>query len=364
MTAMLTRRPDVIPFLIAFVALSCTSPKSANLPLRSAGLETPSPAVQGRNNEPQLSVAVDLRDGSRIVGTPLLTGFTLVSSYGSIAFKLEQVNSIIFTDSAKGVSVQFRNGDMLQGSLQVDSLPVQFSAGRMNLPISAILRLSTISARENLAEGLIAHYPLVGNTKDATGHGHDAINHGAVPAPDRFGRPGHAYEFDGAEARISLPEGILDPNAAACTLSLWVLPKSSLTSREALYVGAATAEINIFIGRGKFGFGADLENRQWYSVETPAQENTFVHLAAVYVRGKSVRLYVNGERKSEAPLPDLPLLSGLTEYTSGIGSYAPEHPEQGKRLGISNWYGSIADVRIYNRALSDEEILSLAHYRE
>jgi hypothetical protein len=90
----------------------------------------------------------------------------------------------------------------------------------------------------------------------------------------------------------------------------------------------------------------------------------FVHLAAVYVRGKSARLYVNGDRKSEAPLPDLPLNSGLMEYSSGIGAYAPEHPEHGQRFGISNWFGRIGDVRIYNRALSDVEIMSLAHHRD
>ncbi|HTY60155.1 MAG TPA: hypothetical protein VMF59_15140, partial [Bacteroidota bacterium] len=60
------------------------------------------------------------------------------------------------------------------------------------------------------------------------------------------------------------------------------------------------------------------------------------------------------------PLPDLPLRSRLPEYSSGIGTYAPEHPEHGRRFGKLNWSGSISDVRIYNRALSDEEIRLLA----
>ncbi len=359
---MFTRRPGLALSLIALAVLSCTSPKSTDLPPRPTGADLAPGAVQGRGDGPAMSVAVDLRDGSRIIGTPLVKRLTLGSSYGAVEFPLEQVTSISFSDSAGGVRVEFRNGDVLRGTLHLDSLPVQFAAGRMDLPVSAILRLATVSADDNLAEGLIAHYPLKGSTADATGRGHDAVNHGAVPAPDRFGTRGHAYEFDGTEAHINLPEGIIDPGCAACTFSLWVLARDSRTRREALYIGAATAEISIAAERGQIGFGVGLVDRQWHAVTSPLRENTFVHVAAVYVRGKSVRLYVNGERKSEAPLPDLPLRSGLPEYSSGIGAYAPEHPEHGKRLGVSNWDGRIGDVRIYDRALSDDEIMSLAHH--
>lgn len=357
-----TRRLDLILPLCAYIALSCTSPKSEDLPVRVAGMDAP--AVQGRGGESPGTAAIDLRDGSRIIGTPLLTGLTLGSSYGPIPFKLEQVTSIVFSDSAREVTIEFRNGDLLRGSLQLDSLPVQCVAGRLNLPVSAILRISPVSRQGNLAEGLVAHYPLKGNTTDATGHGHDAVNHGAVPAPGPFGNQGGAYEFDGTDSRITLPGGIVDPNAPAYTLSLWVLAKPSPVRRQALYIGAATGELTVWIEGGKFGFGAGLADRQWHAVTSPAQEDIFLHLAGVYVRGKWVRLYVNGERKSEAPLPDIPLRSGLMEYSSGIGAYAPEHPEHGQRLGMSNWYGRIGDVRIYSRALNDEEIMSLARRRD
>jgi len=131
--------------------------------------------------------------------------------------------------------------------------------------------------------------------------------------------------------------------------------------RTALYIGAATAELDITYVEGKFAFGADLTTHKWYSVSTPAIENAYVHIAGVYVRGKSIKLYLNGEKKSEASVPDLSLLSGLEQYTSGIGSYAPEDPAVGRYVGMSNWFGSISDVRIYDRALRDEEIKSLAH---
>ncbi len=361
---MLNRRPYVTPAFIALALLSCASPKSANPAQGPVGVSTPGPAAQGRQADAPLTFAIDLRDGSRIVGTPLVTGLVIETSFGPIAFRLEQVASILIPDSVKGARVMFRNGDILQGSLQADSIPVQFAPGKMNLPVTAILRISSISGKEDLARGLVAHYPLRGNTADVTGHGHDAVNHGALPAPDRFGKEGQAYEFDGIGAHIRLSEGIIDPNGPACTLSLWALTRSSRTFRYALYIGAATGEIALLTEDGQFKFGPGLPDRRRHEVSSPALENVFVHLAGVYVRGKSIRLYVNGEQKSEAPLPDLPLNSGLMEYSSAIGAYAPEHPEHAQRFGASNWLGRIGDVRIYDRVLSDDEIRSLARARE
>ena len=65
---MLNRRFDVVPALIALALLSCASPKSANPAQGPAGVSTPGLAVQGRQAEAPLTFAIDLRDGSRIVG--------------------------------------------------------------------------------------------------------------------------------------------------------------------------------------------------------------------------------------------------------------------------------------------------------
>ena len=358
---MIIRRLAAALVFMGCASLSCTVPKSANPP--PGGADTTS-SGQGRQSESAPASVFELRDGSRIIGTPLLSSVPLVSSYGSVAFRPGEVTSIIAMDSTPGVRVEFKNGDVLRGSLQVDSLPVLCAAGRISIPVASILRISLLWSESDVVEGLIAHYPLRGHTSDVSGHGHDGVNHGALPAPDRFGRDAHAYEFDGGDARISLPEGIVDPECGGCTLSLWVLTKPSSTSRQALYIGAATAELSIYVASGRFAFGGELSDRQGFVTGTPEVENTFVHLAGVYIRGKTVRLYLNGEKKSEAPIPDLPLNSGLQEYTSGIGAYSPDHPEQGKRFARANWFGRISDVRIYNRALSDREILSLFHYRD
>lgn len=354
-------RLAVAALFMGCVSLSCTVPKSANPPARQGGADSAA-AGQGQKSESAAASVFELRDGSRIVGTPLLASVPLVSSYGSVAFRPAEVTSIIAMDSTPGVRVEFKNGDVLRGSLQVDSLPVQCAAGRINIPVSSILRVTPLWLGSDVLEGLIARYPLAGNASDVTGHGHDGVNRGAVPAPDRFGREAGACAFDGNEACISLPEGLIDPDCEACTLSLWVLAKPSGVRRMALYIGAATGEIGIGETGGRFSFGADLSTRQWNSVETPVVENVFLHLAGVYIRGKTIRLYLNGEKKSEAPVPDLPLVSGLARFTSGIGAYSPGYPAEGKQRGMSNWLGAISDVRIYNRALSDREILSLFHF--
>ncbi|HTY59269.1 MAG TPA: LamG domain-containing protein [Bacteroidota bacterium] len=332
--------------LIAVALLSCTSPKHRE--------------IQGRPQAASPSFVIDLRGGSRIVGTPLRNNFSLSSSHGPIGFTLDQVSSMTFSDSAGNVRIEFRNGDILAGSLSPDSLPVEFAAGKLTLPVSSILRIASAGSESSLAMGLVAHYPLHGNTKDVSGEGRDGKNFGAVPAPDRFGVPGRALEFDGSGAHVNLPDGLIDPEGKEYTFSLWVLTRSSSVPREALYIGAATAEVSIWNDHGRFIFGPGVVDALMHEASAPATENVFTHLTAVYVRGTSARLYVNGEYRSTAKLPDLPLRSGLPEYSSGIGTYAPEHPEHGRRFGRLNWSGSISDVRIYNRALSDEEIRLLA----
>ncbi len=344
----------------ALFALACSSPKSPELHAPPAGDGVRDSAAQAPKRETRLQAVLELRDGSRIVGTPLASGFTLKSAYGAIDFTLDRVGLVTFSDSAGGVTIEFRNGDIVRGTLTAQSIAVEFAAGKLVLPVASILRISPASADGDVLQGLVAHYPLHGNASDATGHGYDGVNYGAVPAPDRFGVAGNACAFDGKDARIHLPEGIIDPDCAGCTVSMWVMTNSSRPPREAFYIGAATAEFSIWNVGGEFRVGPGLIDGRMHEVFAPAPENVFVHLTAVYLRGKWARLYINGELKSEISLPDIPLRSGLSEYSSGIGTYAPQHPEHGRRFGRLNWSGRISDVRIYNRALNDGEIIVLA----
>ena len=56
-----------------------------------------------------------------------------------------------------------------------------------------------------LRKGLVAYYPLDGNTQDKSGYGNHAVNHGAVPCADRLGQANRAYRFDGQSSYLEAP---------------------------------------------------------------------------------------------------------------------------------------------------------------
>jgi len=65
------------------------------------------------------------------------------------------------------------------------------------LMLSAYALVFSTEAQNFLTNGLVAYYPLDGDTLDASGHGINGIAFGAVPATNRFGVADKCYAFNG-----------------------------------------------------------------------------------------------------------------------------------------------------------------------
>lgn len=200
-----------------------------------------------------------------------------------------------------------------------------------------------------LSDGLVAYYPFSGgNVNDATGNGHDLINDGATPCPDRFGHQNQAFNFNGNASIASSSAPLTQINN--WTLTAWIQP-TSFGSQEEYAVcmgfdnggngngyafGLSGNQVGAFFGGvGVFSTGYTLQNSdEWYQI--------------VMVRNAgSTVLYVNGETTTNAS-SDTPL-----EPTSfSIGS----------ANGLRYFNGAINDVRVYNRALAPSEVSELYLY--
>lgn len=80
----------------------------------------------------------------------------------------------------------------------------------MNLPRFALCLIAGLSgcvpALADDARGLIGHWPLKGDARDASGHGRDGTAHGVdFSAPGPNGKPNGAARFDGRQAYIEVP---------------------------------------------------------------------------------------------------------------------------------------------------------------
>jgi hypothetical protein len=307
-----------------------------------------------------IRLVVYLRDGSQLVGTVQKPMFPFQTSYGNLDVPLDKIRSVIFSDSSGASTVEFSNGDLLHGRFGLSTFPLEGALGKLELPTQGIAKLLPFGDADVITAGLVAYYPLHGSTADESGHGRNGVNHGAVPAKDRFGNPDHAYSFNGAGAYIALPDGLVSPDVAAFTISLWTLARSMNDTRFVAYIGANSGEASLSIKDQQFSFIVTLSGKGGYVVSAPAELNRFIHLLCVYRKGTSIALWVDGRPAGETPIPNGSIAYGGTDHSSTFGSYAPEQQDHARSYHLRTWDGIIDDVRIYNRALEPEEIATLS----
>ena len=199
--------------------------------------------------------------------------------------------------------------------------------------------------------GLVARYTFEEGesetVRDTSGFGNHGKNSGAKYV--KFGSgEGSAISFDAPEASVDCGSDAALNLGSALTMEFWLFAKTKPAKGE---VGIIGKDFNSYL----MSFGG----RFWYYInggknhcvtEVPLGE--WHHIAATYDR-KVMKLYLDGKMVSERTLGH-PIAKGENFYLR-----PPLH-------GDANVEGGCAfmldDVRVYNRALSREEIL--ARYRE
>ena len=227
--------------------------------------------------------------------------------------------------------------------------------------ISVILSL-TGPAAADLSLGLVAYYPFDGNANDLSGNENHLVVHGNAPlVQDRFGNPESAYSLNGVDQFLSIQDHLqtgLDLEGDF-TISLWV----SLYELQGQMVSKYDYDINersygfemTPTGRGHLNVSGDGVNpvnyyTDFYIYPMSAWTNVAVSFD---ISENSATFYMNGD----------PIAIDQGEYTittlhDGIAPFAiGVYFRDGVPLGFLE--GIFDDVRVYNRILSDEEVLSL-----
>jgi hypothetical protein len=211
---------------------------------------------------------------------------------------------------------------------------------------------SRSQASLNLAQGksgLVGQWPLDGNAKDATPYGDDGAiaGSGVTSVTDRFGNANSAFAF-----AVSGNNSITAPLKAATypglTMSAWIKPTAYPAEKSTIIEGILPNSYYLSLssdgtiatywyGRSPTGY--------FYSGSTAAPLNQWSLVTAVW-DGSSAKVYVNGELKS-------------TTATAGTG-YVPTQLKIGQEMpGSRQFVGSIDDVRVYNQAVSADDVMAL-----
>lgn len=206
--------------------------------------------------------------------------------------------------------------------------------------------------------GLVARWICDGNARDASGNGNHGTASGAVLAADRFGNPNAAYQFDGVD------DGVQVPNSSSLNISgnrsisitAWIRAASIPPVRGGIVWkwgpgGPEDDQYTLHLRDG--GYPSFVLSDVWTTmVQAPAPVtlHAWTHVAGVYDSAAGqMRLYVNGTLADSRSLSYYNIRSTAEPVYIGRGCNLDDF-----------FHGTIDDVRIYNRALSAGEVATLA----
>jgi hypothetical protein len=224
--------------------------------------------------------------------------------------------------------------------------------------LSAWTLTFSVSAQSWLTNGLVAYYPLDGDTLDASGHGHDGVAAGATPASNRFGVPNTCYHFDGNGQYITAPATGLP--AGQRTVSVW-FKASRVDNRPAILGYGSTCGNAFFLGLNHWGDQAYTVTTHCdvYTLRVPftnAPVNCWYQWTVV-MDDQGLIFYLNGQRFGSRGGTSTTVVAGSQLGLGTIASPGGSVPYTDGNVGFLD--GDLDDVRIYDRALSAAEVLTL-----
>ncbi len=257
--------------------------------------------------------------------------------------------------------------------------------GKLPLLVGAVLMLAAnAEAQSYLSDGLLAYYPFSGNANDATGNGHDGVVTDAVLTTNRFGQADSAYAFNGTNSMIVVSNSAdLEP-LEDFSVSVWaeVVKAPVVTYQQELY---APLLAKYFPGGIQSGWTLQVvpsnaipaieppSTGPWLTFQAPPLSisstrphikiptNTWFQAVFTFQRTSGTiqesvgtcNFYLNGilaDSRTEQLLENnnpVPLIMGAGGGYSQLAEY-PFHFD-----------GLLDDIRIYDRALSSNEVQQL-----
>jgi hypothetical protein len=297
--------------------------------LTATDITTVSAKLNGRVNANHLSSTVTFE-----YGTTTTYGHTANPVAGTVTGNSDVNVSVEITDLEPGTTYHFRvKADNSLGSDYGDD------------EIFTTLYLVP-------TEGLVAYFPFNGNANDETENGNHGLVNGATLTEDRFGNPNSAYHFDGINDDINGTTNNWPFNKTPRTISLWcslhTLVGESSSNHILDYGLTAVNNANMITYEHVSGGGKTVNYGAYYdavSVNFDYEFDIWYNIVGTF-DGTIASLYINGTLYSQ--------------QNKAVWNTLPG----GFRIGsldswVSWWNGEIDDIRIYNRVLSQEEILML-----
>ncbi len=301
-----------------------------------------------------LSVTLNLADGSRIIGIPSISTISFRTEYAELKIPLNKIDLIKIDDNHKKTSFDLSNGDKLKGTLDLNSINLSTVFGKVSIDTRHII---AIRVNQGTPTGPLLHYSFDHNrgtqVTDKSGKSHHGEVHGAKWVAN--GKVGGAYNF--LNSYISAGDiddlELMDKNMS---FSAWF--KTTNTGNKIILSKHSTTMpfrgYTLFIG---YGGKVCVEAYELW----PA---TGLHLTtpeAIYADGEWHLAVVVFNREKQKLLI---YVDGVEQAHNSITNIGKPNSEPGTSFQVGRrgtrktefFDGTIDEVMVWNRTLSAEEI--------
>jgi len=204
--------------------------------------------------------------------------------------------------------------------------------------------------------GLVAFYKMDGDVQDSSGRNYHGATNGVVGY--ETGYAGQALVFNGTNAYVDLPIGPLMPTLTDMTVATHINFVGGSSAWQRIFdFGSGTSSYMFLCPRqgtsGNMRFGIRSATVAEQIVNSPAAMTVGWHHTAIVIdsQARTLTLYVDGE----------PVASGVTSVLpKDLGTTTQNWLGRSQYTADGYLHGSLDDLRIYNRALSQAELRYLA----
>ena len=320
-------------------------------------------ALLAADTNPPPRLTVELRDGSRVVGTSVEKNFKFHSALlGDLHLDLGEIRSI---ESAATNSVKLStvNGDALTVTFVDSDFAVETSFGKVKLAVASVRKLSVAAGH---APG--AHPPGLVALWSGEGDGNDSVGGNTATLTDISfvdGKVGQAFSLNGSSSCMKIPANpSLDVGTGdGLTITVWIKPSDVNGNRPILEWNpnvTDTIGVDLWLGdrpddQGVFAVGIKEATGGFHSLRSPPGtlvSGVFQQVALTYDRAGGVgTLYLNGANVMQSQVGNV---IPLTKGDIWVGHRPNWWP--GSWTYNKFFDGLMDEIAIYNRALSAAEV--------
>ncbi|MFC1721128.1 LamG domain-containing protein, partial [Patescibacteria group bacterium] len=271
-----------------------------------------------------------------------------------------------YSDNSSNFNGALDNARIYNRALSADEVRQLYNAGESKF---------NTSKKTGLQDGLVGHWTfdgpdMVSNVADVSGQGNTGYLNGQTATTSVRGKLGQALEFDGVDDTVNIYDSVSLDITGAVAASFWMKLDSLPGFTDSIYLvgkgyvdGYASEYIyNVtFKGNGVGGADSDLffyigDGSSFSNIETQPnnwQVGTWYHVVSVWdgaTDSGGMRFYIDGT------LNNTGASSVSSIQSSNLDGAIGDDPD-----GTHHYFfdGTLDDVRIYNRALSEDEIRQL-----